>query len=155
MTALGWIYWTLYQLVSLALTIAGWFLLTPFCVTHAWTLRPGLSSMFPGKAVWAWKGGWLMLPWDNEEDGIANGASPTPWSAWYWSAFRNPCNNLRFCPGAAFVLKNKPVVKQTANGYVATCGWRQCVVWHGLRIGWLITADADVGYRSWPVLGTV
>lgn len=148
----GWIYYVLYQILSLLFTLAGFIILLPLAISKSWYQRPGTSEMFPNRIVWAWKG-WWTFPWCNEEDGIAGGLIPTTWSAYRWSAIRNPANGLRWLPGASATLTSKPVFLARSWGYVATYGWRQCVIWHGLRFGWLINPDADVGWRIWPILG--
>lgn len=59
------------------------------------------SKIFKGKIIPAWK--WkFMYPWGNEEDGIVAGLEYLDKPEWfriiYWSARRNPANNLRFMP---------------------------------------------------------
>jgi hypothetical protein len=160
--ALGWLYWIVWQLVSFALELVGLPLLLPLALFHAWTTRPGKSAMFGPAPVTAWIGGWLTFPWDNEQDGVVppqmvNGAPylityPQWLRAYIWSAWRNPANGMRWAPLAATTFTSKPVVTQSASGYVATYGWRQCIVWHGIRFGWLINPNAAIGDRTWPVL---
>jgi hypothetical protein len=157
----GWFYWGAWQLLSLVATIVGIPVLLPLAYFGLWETRPGKSWLFPGINVAAWRGGWLTFLWDNEEDGVTgadwyrriHGNRPAWLNAYLWSAWRNAANGMRWLPGAAFLVdKNQLSIRKTATGYVATHGWRQCVVWRGLRFGWLINLDADTGWRSWPVL---
>lgn len=101
--------------------------------------------------------------WSNDEDGVTGSAafmlsratSPLWLDAYVWSARRNFANGMRVLPGAAYVVTKDDVVttRTTKSGHVTTCGWRQCVVWRGLRFGYLIQPEATAGYRVWPVAG--
>jgi len=168
MTALGWLYWIVWQALAVVLMVVGWFLLLPLALCGAWHDRPGLSKHYPGRTVKAWRGGWLTLPWDNEEDGVTGAAwysakHPT-WPLWMraylWSAWRNSANNLRFLPGAFVVLDaTKIVVRASASLTSVTHGWRQYVLIHPawlpfvLRAGWLVRPEAATGDYAWPVVG--
>lgn len=162
----GWLVWTVFQLVSLVLTIIGWPLLLPLAFLEAWAPRPSKSSIFAGRNVNAWVGGWLTWIWCNEEDGVTG----APWytlryrtrsekiNAYLWSAWRNSANNLRFLPGMSFLtVKAQLVVSRGATFTTITQGWRQCLIlgppaapW--LRIGWLMHETDGDGWRAWPVL---
>lgn len=153
----SWIYWVLYQILSLFFTIIGFPVVAVLATLRAWKLRPSKSPMFPGHAVWAWRGSWLTFIWGNEEDGIAGpGIIPTPYAAWHWSAYRNSANNMRLVPGASVTLTGPVTVKLRPWGSVITYGWRSCVIYsRGLntyRFGWMLSPEANTGYRSWPVL---
>lgn len=85
--------------IRLALILAGLVLIPLAVLLKAHTLRE--SKIFKGKIVSAWT--WsFMYPWGNEEDGIVAGLEyldkPTWFRTIYWSAIRNPANNLRFIP---------------------------------------------------------
>lgn len=157
MIALGWLYWLLYQLTSLVLTVLGWPLIAVLAALRLWTDK-AVYWDFKRRIVWAWRGGWLTYVWSNDEDGICPNQVITPWRAWLWSAWRNPANNLRFAlPGAYYVIQpsEKVSVRLLAAGYVVTCGWRQCVTWNNFRFGWLMDDSAAPGYRVWPTLERV
>jgi len=150
---IGWIYWLIYQLLSLSLGLIGLFLLIPFAALKLWKHRRGLNPMFPDRIITAWwLGTSIMFPWCNEEDGVAPGPHPTRWSAYKWSALRNSVNNMRMLPGASFYVDDTMTVKQYTWGAVVTQGWRQCVCVAGRHIGWMMTPDAQPGWRSWPTL---
>lgn len=87
------------QLVSLVLSVIG----LPVCAALAYT---DSYSYDIHADTYHWpKWAWL---WDNEEDGVCPHwyilAHPT-WTisrvAFYWTALRNPCNNLRFVRGVS------------------------------------------------------
>lgn len=157
MIALGWLYWTVYQLLSLVVTLVGFPVVGILAACRCWTIRKSLHPMFPGP-TWAWRGGWLTALWGNEEDGIGGprNLAPTPWSAFVWCAWRNSANGLRLLPGASFVLPASPAVRYFRGGYVATVGWRQALAFtlgrSTYRIGWMIDDDAQAGWRSWPIV---
>jgi hypothetical protein len=120
--------WLAYSLVALALDILGLVWMLPACACHAWCVRGSLVyKSKPGEGgaarvgqplmrlVTAWRGGWLTWLWGNEEDGVtgphwwwnrtchgyARHNAPwwvSAWSAYRWSALRNPSNNMRFVP---------------------------------------------------------
>jgi hypothetical protein len=74
--------------------------------------------------MWHWRYRWAWV-WDNEIDGVMGPAIPSPWNAFYWSALRNPCNNLRFFPGVS--NKNRPLWRVTCGskpgGWYFQAGW--------------------------------
>lgn len=161
---LGWVYYILYQLISLVGTIIGYFLLIPFCIFKSWEIRPGRSSIFPNRIAYQWKYKFLF-PWSNEENGIQGGiiGPMNSLSVYKWSALRNPVNNLRFIlPGASFLTKKKEHsyyttdTMSTTYTLTITNGWRQCIVFFykgtpKLRIGWLLHPSDGDDWRSWPV----
>jgi hypothetical protein len=94
---------TLIQIVSLVLTVVGFFLIGFLAYFYAWQLVA---------AKFQWRGGLLTWLWSNEEDGIVGpGMALNRWNAFYWSALRNPCNNLRFVPGVSGV--GRPLLYRT------------------------------------------
>lgn len=80
--------------------LLGWVLIPPQALLYKWLAKERKSYEF-NKTVLAWRIP-LMYPWGNEEDGIVNGEEFIDWPKWfriiYWSAVRNPANNLRFIP---------------------------------------------------------
>lgn len=100
MKTLGWIWFAFVQLVAVVAMVVGWVLLIPFAALRLWTIKP--SPYFPGEMVEAWRGGWLMFPWGNLEDGVIGNAAhrrrfkDDRVGAYLWSAWRNSANNLRF-----------------------------------------------------------
>lgn len=108
------------QLASLVLTLIG----IPICGLLAACNLMTLNGT-PG-AVWHWQlNPWTWI-WDNEIDGVVGPSGPvTRWQAFYWSALRNPCNNLRFVPGVS--LKGRPLWRKTwgpkPGGWYVQAGW--------------------------------
>lgn len=120
--------WLGYSLLALALDVIGLVLIALLSACHAWHWdfsrvyrddgRPlaDADKGRTGRHVTRWRGGWLTWLWGNEEDGVTgpvwwqqrtgvHGAYPMvgmywhkAWSAYRWSALRNPSNNLRFIP---------------------------------------------------------
>ena len=155
MIIFGWIYWIIYQVISLCLMVVGWPLLAILSLSKAWTFAPSTVDYWGARSVWQWKGGWLTWIWGNQEDGIVppGTTTPTPAVAWKWAAWRNSVNDMRFLPGAFFLIDSaKLTVKTHSWGYVATQGWRQCISFGPIRIGWLIKADAVTGWYAWPII---
>jgi hypothetical protein len=96
------------QLASLVLTVAGFFV----CGALA------ASGIVPWPA-WAWV-------WNNRIDGLYGPGNPhTKWQAFYWTALRNPCNNLRFVAGVSKV--GRPLWRRTwgakPGGWYFQAGW--------------------------------
>jgi hypothetical protein len=150
--ALGWLYWIVYQLVSIALMPVGIVLCGIASLCHDWTQRPSRYPYADGRVRWQWSF-FLLWLWCNEEDGIEPGTLvPSPWTAFKWSALRNSANNMRALPGAFFVCdSSKLTFRDYSWGYIATQGWRQCIKYRRLRIGWLIPRTASTGSPAWPV----
>jgi hypothetical protein len=72
------------------------------------------------------RGGSLVFLWGNLEDGIVGpGMALNRWNAFYWSAYRNPCNNLRYLPGVSKV--GRPLWRKTwgakPGGWYVQAGW--------------------------------
>jgi hypothetical protein len=157
MIALGWLYWTVYQILSAVVMLVGFPVVGILAACRAWHIRESYLRAFPGP-TWAWRGGWFTALWSNEEDGVGGmrRIPPTPWAAFVWCAWRNSANGMRLLPLAYFELPVSPAVRYTPGGYVATVGWRQCraFTFRGTpyRIGWMIDDDAQPGWRSWPVI---
>src|ERR1700737_789244 len=106
MKALGWAWFCIVQLIEAIFLLIGLLLLIPMAYFKLWVLKP--SPYFPGRIVTVWRGGWLMFPLGNWEDGCTGEASTQRAAeyasrypdirlrAYMWSALRNPANNLRF-----------------------------------------------------------
>lgn len=63
----GWVQW-----VMLWATVLGWFLLIPFCLTHAWTkggLWPSINPTHRAIDRWRWQ--MLNKVYGNPEDGVS------------------------------------------------------------------------------------
>jgi hypothetical protein len=95
---------------------AGFFVLLPACLLHAWTgLYPSIKPL-PNRTyvdVWRWQ--WLNYWYANSEDGVSGQQAlvwtdantlvwypdtfphwtPKWWIAYCWSAWRNNANNLK------------------------------------------------------------
>ena len=103
----------LIQLASLVLTLVGIPLCALLAVLEEWEIAHGKPQ---------WVGFWL---WSNERDGICGPFPLTRWNAFYWSALRNPCNNLRFVPGVSKV--GRPIYRKTwgpkPGGWYFQAGW--------------------------------
>jgi hypothetical protein len=118
MKTLGYIaLFALIQLVSLVLTLIGIPLVGFLSIYRDWEVV--------GKLI-QWRGGALTWIWGNEENGIVGpGMALTRWNAFYWSALRNPCNNLRFVPGVSKV--GRPLWYRTwmmfGKQFYAKAGW--------------------------------
>lgn len=108
------------QIASLVLVLVGIPVVGLLAYLQVWE-KPAIAAQWH----WASRAFWI---WDNAEDGIcAPGTTPTVWGAFYWSALRNPCNNLRFVPGVSKV--GRPLWRKTwgakPGGYYAQAGWNQ------------------------------
>ena len=102
----NWLKFTVQQIESLIVTIAGWFVLIPFCLLRAW--RSTATSIDPDyRAIDVWSWDWLNGVYGNPEDGVSgaqaivNGQPYMPtansiWRAYCWSAWRNSANGLKY-----------------------------------------------------------
>lgn len=73
--------------------------LIPMAAFGLWRTRE--SQQYPGRRVTAWRGGALLWPACNEEDGVVPPAwylpgLPDRLRAWCWSAWRNAADNLKY-----------------------------------------------------------
>lgn len=107
----------LIQFASQILSTIGLFVIAGLAYFHAWV---------PVAGKFQWSGGMLTWIFSNEEDGIVGpGMALTRWNAYYWSALRNPCNNLRFVPGVSKV--GRPLFYNTwtifGKLYYVKLGW--------------------------------
>lgn len=116
----------LIQLASLALTLVGYPLIAVMALFKFWNLR------------YEWKGGKLTWLWSNDEDGIFGNGPITRWQAFYWSAIRNPCNNLRFVRGISGA--GRPLWHWSNGKFYAQAGWLGS---HGQPV---LSAGSGIGY---------
>ena len=147
--ALGWLYWIIYQLLSGVVTAVGLVVIAPLAYFRCWEYVDGRNPLFPGRKVLSWKWRYATLLWCNDESGIGG---PGRWDAYEWSAIRNSANNMRILPGASYLITGAPKVTHYGSFTVLTDGWRQCVVIGKRKFGWLMNADSQAGWRSWPVI---
>ena len=106
----------LIQAVSAVLTVIGWPVVAILALRRSWTVvGPHLQ----------WRGGRLTWIWSNEADGIVGAGPLNRWQAWYWSAWRNPCANLRYVPGVSKVGRPLWYRNWTIFGkqFYAKSGW--------------------------------
>ncbi len=121
----GWAWFVAVQFIALIFTIVGWVLLIPFAALRLWRLQA--SPYFPGRSVEAWRGGALMFPWGNFEDGVIGNAAHRArfkddrLGAYYWSAWRNSANNLRF----VFRWQGGPFWRRELGRWYVQAGWYQ------------------------------
>jgi len=106
----------LIQLVSLVLTLIGYPLIAVLAAFKLWRLNMAVNP-----SRWDWIGRELTWIWGNDEDGIFGNGPITRWRAFYWSALRNPCNNLRFVSGVSGA--GRPLWHWTNGKYYAQAGW--------------------------------
>lgn len=92
--------------VLIPMIVFGWVLIPIMALLGRYEFRASkyfyINNGEVPKKILAWHDKW-MWPWGNEEDGIAAGrqyqdAGATWKQIIYWSALRNPVNNLRFVP---------------------------------------------------------
>jgi hypothetical protein len=67
---MGWIWYVTAQLIMCFFMVLGWVLLIPFCVAHAWAIRPTFSIK-DGRVIDQWKCRMLRFAYDNIEDGVS------------------------------------------------------------------------------------
>lgn len=112
----------LIQVASAALSVMG----IPVCAFLSLTQpMPSAASNPPVSPVHWWlRAAWL---WDDELDGILGPTNRpyTRWQAFYWTALRNPCNNLRFIRGVSGL--GRPLWRSEwkifGRLYYAQAGW--------------------------------
>lgn len=78
--------------------LLGWVLIPTLAFLHPYTTKKEIS-IINGREILNFKYK-FMFPWNNQEDGIAGASEFKDKAMWfriiYWSAVRNPVNNLRF-----------------------------------------------------------
>lgn len=151
--------WPMYLALSLVLDVVGLFLLVPLSLARAWRWR--YSRVYAGRNMTVWRGGRLTWLWGNEEDGVAGpewwrertgvaryGWLNGCWSAYRWSALRNPTNNLRFVPFINPVI-DPHAIRWVGRGDPETLGsWS--FTWQGAYAGFRCSFRfRGGGYRLW------
>lgn len=120
---MAWIYFAVVQLVALIATLVGWVILIPLSATRCWIMRE--SRYFPGRQIEVWRGGWLTWIWGNEEDSVIGNAEHRArfkddrLGAYFWSAWRNSANNLRFI----FRWQGGPFWRREFGKWYVQAGW--------------------------------
>ena len=149
MKTLGWVlYWLVYQVLSIPLTVLGVLPVVILASMKAWISRPSRNPLFLGKVVTAWKWEPWTLIWGNDEDGVSPDGTRLGAIKWY---LRNPTNNMRLLPGASSLAKS-PKFKDFSWGYIAVdTDGRWCINIKGHKFGFLMNRDAKEGWRMWPV----
>lgn len=138
-----WLKFAAVQLAMLATTVAGWFLLIPFCLTQAWETTYPVDdradkvskSIKDGRTIDRWSAP-LNYVYGNPEDGVSGQQArvwdpygtlqpympgvPDWWRAYCWSALRNSCDNLKY----VFADPKGPLVTFKLFGRTAKIGWQ-------------------------------
>lgn len=140
----AWVYFAWVQLVSLIAQLAGFAILLPFCVMHAWETSP-IPSIKPGIVrgpVDRWRSGLLDDVYGNPEDGVS-GQTALVWGsgkdagrlvpywpsapawlrAYAWSAWRNSAGGLKY----EFQWRGElpaPFKQVKLFGFIASFGWK-------------------------------
>jgi len=168
--------WPLYIAVALVLQLVGLVILVPLCLTRAWVHRDSRvyaadgtpRSLYPMALpynVAAWRGGWLTWLWGNEEDGVygplwwqhRTGTYLSPsggwrhklrvaWSAYRWSALRNPANNMRFIPWI------NPAIVPAHIQHIPVWTWPATSPSYGSSLGWFCWQGVYSGLCLFPVI---
>lgn len=90
--------WLLFFIFNTITIILGWILIPPMALLNKYTTEY-ITSIINGRTILVWKHK-FMYPWSNNEDGLNGGEEYPDKPLWfriiYWSALRNPSNNLRF-----------------------------------------------------------
>lgn len=92
--------WLIFLAFRTLIIALGWIVIPPLALFYKFTTKQEISAV-NGRGIlnWKYKIFWL---WSNQEDGILAGEELLGWPnairIIYWSALRNPANNLRFIP---------------------------------------------------------
>jgi hypothetical protein len=88
----------IFLIIRTLFILVGWILIPPLALFHTHTTKKEIS-VINGREILNFKYK-FMFPWNNNEDGIAGASEFKDKPMWfrivYWSALRNPANNLRF-----------------------------------------------------------
>ena len=102
--------WCIFIVIYVPMILLGWILIPLAVLFGAYEVR---QSQFYDKQIlsFTWP---IMFPWGNEEDGISAGrqykdCGPEWKQIIYWTAVRNPVNNLRFVPILSVIVNPKKV----------------------------------------------
>lgn len=139
--------WLLFEAIHIPLIIFGWFSIPCFAILGLYIRR---RSKYFDKEIYAWSFKWFDYIYGNEEDGILNGAQyrdmkDNDLQIIYWTALRNPTNNLRFVPILSCKINpakveftgsygSKPQSaplydKKYPHWFFAWCGLYSCLYW--------------------------
>ena len=116
----GWLYFAAVQCIALVTFFLGTVLLIPFAALRLWTDEP----------IPQWRGGKLMFPWGNLEDGVIGAPfyrqrfKGDRWCSYLWSAWRNNANNLRYI-FRWYGHDGSPFVKKRWGKWTFQAGWFQ------------------------------
>lgn len=124
----------LIQLASLVLTLVGYPLIAVLALFKLWRIYRINETVM----VTEWRGGKLTWLWSNDEDGIFGNGPITRWQAFYWSAIRNPANNLRYVRGVSG--SGRPLWHWSNGRFYAQAGWL------GSRGQPVLSAGSGIGY---------
>lgn len=110
--------WILFLIFRTAVILFGWLVIPWAAILGCYVVR---RSKYFDKNILAWSVNWIDVVYGNEEDGIHNGRQyydmgDNDLQIIYWTAYRNPANNLRFIPYLSCQIDPKRV------GYVGTFG---------------------------------
>ena len=90
--------WILFFIFNTLTIIIGWILIPPMALLWKYTSKTE-TSIINGRQIVNWKHGFMWL-YSNQEDGILGASEYKDRSNFvrivYWSALRNPSNNMRF-----------------------------------------------------------
>jgi hypothetical protein len=137
-TRFPWVRFAAAQVFQVEATVAGWFVLIPFCLFREWEMSP-IPSIKDGRTIDQWTWGPANLVLGNPEDGVSGqtavvfttgAAGPympgawAPWRAYCWSALRNSCDSLKYF----FALKGGPLIEKPYRlwkwSFAAKFGWQ-------------------------------
>lgn len=171
--ALSWLLFLVFRTIMIVL---GWILIPLAVLSRAYEPYEGMDGI--GYPRLQYRFTWnLMYPWDNQEDGIANDtywkAPNLPLQIIYWSAIRNPANNLRYIPYISLKIEPNKVKwigshtnpniydlkPPSEEWFIASCGPYSCWWWQfklhkniwRLWIGWKILPSDQIavtGHRT-------
>lgn len=90
--------WILFLIFRTVIILLGLIIVPPLAILNEWTTKYQISRINNRLIInWKWK---LFYLWSNDEDGILAGSELLKYPNWvriiYWTAIRNPANNLRF-----------------------------------------------------------
>lgn len=101
----------LFLILRVIVILLGWIVIPPMALFHKYTTRTE-TSIINGRPILNFKYRW-MFPWNNNEDGVLAGSEligyPDAIRIIYWTAYRNPANNLRFVPYLSVKLNPKKI----------------------------------------------
>jgi len=141
--------WLAYTATALVLDVVGLMLIPLMLAGNRFVVRISDIWPIPTRVGGEVKGGlqvqwprWAWL-WSNEEDGVAGptwyAARHPKWSgskiAFFWSALRNPSNNMRFIPGINPVIVPKKIAYLEHHTETTSIVY----TWQGIFSGLLIT----------------